>query len=64
LSSVAVIAGALIILFTGSSIADPVLSFVIVAVILFGSVRLITDSLHILMDPHQSTLTSMNWSRQ
>ncbi|MCL7414811.1 MAG: cation diffusion facilitator family transporter [ANME-2 cluster archaeon] len=50
LSSVAVIAGALIILFTGSSIVDPVLSFVIVAVILFGSVRLITDSLHILME--------------
>ncbi len=50
LSSVAVIAGALIILFTGNSIADPVLSFVIVAVILFGSVRLITDSLHILME--------------
>ncbi|MCK4938310.1 MAG: cation transporter [Methanosarcinales archaeon] len=50
LSSVAVIVGALIILFTGSSIADPVLSFVIVAVILFGSVRLITDSLHILME--------------
>ncbi|MCL7413063.1 MAG: cation diffusion facilitator family transporter [ANME-2 cluster archaeon] len=50
LSSIAVIAGALIILFTGSSIADPVLSFVIVAVILFGSARLITDSLHILME--------------
>ncbi|MCG7847860.1 MAG: cation diffusion facilitator family transporter [ANME-2 cluster archaeon] len=50
LSSVAVIAGALIILFTGNSIADPVLSFVIVAVILFGSVRLITDSVHILME--------------
>jgi cobalt-zinc-cadmium efflux system protein len=50
LSSVAVIAGALIILFSGSSIADPVLSFVIVAIILFGSVRLITDSFHILME--------------
>lgn len=50
LSSVAVIAGALIILFTGSPVADPVLSFVIVAVILFGSGRLITDSLHILME--------------
>ncbi|MCL7474824.1 MAG: cation diffusion facilitator family transporter [ANME-2 cluster archaeon] len=50
LSSVAVIAGALIILFTGSSIADPVLSFIIIAIILFGSVRLITDSLHILME--------------
>ncbi len=50
LSSVAVIAGALIILFTGSLLADPVLSFIIVAVILLGSVRLIRDSLHILME--------------
>jgi cobalt-zinc-cadmium efflux system protein len=50
LSSVAVIAGALIILFTGSLLADPVLSFIIVAVILLGSVRLISDSLHILME--------------
>jgi cobalt-zinc-cadmium efflux system protein len=50
LSSVAVIAGAVIILFTGSLLADPVLSFIIVAVILLGSVRLIRDSLHILME--------------
>ena len=50
LSSVAVIAGAIIILFTGSLLADPVLSFIIVAVILLGSVRLIRDSLHILME--------------
>jgi len=50
LSSVAVIAGALIILFTGNLLADPVLSFIIVAIILLGSIRLIRDSLHILME--------------
>lgn len=50
LSSVAVIVGAIIILYTGSFLADPVLSFIIVAVILLGSVRLISDSFHILME--------------
>ena len=50
LSSIAVIAGALIILLTGNLLADPVLSFIIVVIILLGSVRLIRDSLHILME--------------
>lgn len=50
LSSVAVIAGALIIMFTGNLLADPVLSFIIVIVILLGSIRLISDSLRILME--------------
>lgn len=50
LSSLAVIIGALIILATGNFLADPVLSFIIVIVILAGSVRLIRDSVHILME--------------
>lgn len=50
LSSMAVIIGALIILFTGKTQADPILSFIIMAIILFGSVKLIRDSVHILLE--------------
>jgi cobalt-zinc-cadmium efflux system protein len=50
LSSVAVIIGALIILLTGKNQADPILSFIIIAIILFGSVKLIRDSVHILLE--------------
>jgi cobalt-zinc-cadmium efflux system protein len=50
LSSIAVIVGAFIILFTGTYLVDPVLSFIIVVIILLGSVRLIRDSFHILME--------------
>ncbi|MBE0524018.1 MAG: cation transporter [Methanosarcinales archaeon] len=50
LSSVAVIIGALIILWTGNNYADPVLSFIIIVIILFGSVKLIRDSVHILLE--------------
>lgn len=50
LSSMAVIIGALVILLTGILLADPVLSFMIIIIILYGSARLIRDSVHILLE--------------
>jgi cobalt-zinc-cadmium efflux system protein len=49
-SSVAVVAGAVIIYFTGSYIIDPILSIIIAILILVWSVSLIRDSLRILME--------------
>ncbi|MDD2772787.1 MAG: cation diffusion facilitator family transporter [Elusimicrobiales bacterium] len=50
LGSVAVIAAALIIMFTGWKAADPLLSLAIVALTLWSSWGLVRDSVHILME--------------
>ncbi|MEE8573986.1 MAG: cation diffusion facilitator family transporter [Thermodesulfobacteriota bacterium] len=50
LASVGVIIGALIIYKTGWQAADPVISFFIGAIIIFGSVRIINESMHILLE--------------
>ncbi len=50
LSSVAVIAGAVLILLFGLRIADPVLSMVIGAIILYGAWKLVTQSTSILLE--------------
>ncbi|MFH1637653.1 MAG: cation diffusion facilitator family transporter [Candidatus Woesearchaeota archaeon] len=50
LSSVAVIAGAIVIYFTGIVSIDPILSFLIVGIILYNAIRLVWESLHILLE--------------
>lgn len=50
LSSFAVIAGGIIIILTGNHIVDPILSIVIACVIIFGSIRLLRESVDILME--------------
>ncbi len=50
LASVAVIAGGIIIYFTGRYTVDPLLSFLIGGLILFGSFRIVRESLHILLE--------------
>lgn len=50
LASVAVIAGAVIILFTGNNIIDPVLSIFIAAMLLYGAFRLVIGSMRILLE--------------
>lgn len=50
LSSIAVIIGAMIILLARNNYADPILSFIIIMIILVGSVKLIRDSVHILLE--------------
>lgn len=50
ISSVGVIAGGVIITFTGWRIVDPIIAVVIGLIILWGSVRLVRDSVDILME--------------
>jgi len=50
LTSVAVVAGAVIILFTGFTIVDPILTVLIGIVMLYGSIRLIRESVNVLME--------------
>lgn len=50
LSSVGVIVGGLLIMFTGWQAVDPIISVLICIVILKGSVRLVRESVHILLE--------------
>jgi len=50
LASVAVIAGAVIILLTGNNIVDPMLSIFIAAMLLYGAFRLVVGSMRILLE--------------
>jgi cobalt-zinc-cadmium efflux system protein len=50
LASVAVIAGAVIILLTGNNIVDPMLSILIAAMLLYGAFRLVVGSMRILLE--------------
>ncbi len=50
LASVAVIAGAIVIIFTGENIVDPVLSILIGIMLLYGSTKLIFGSARILLE--------------
>jgi cobalt-zinc-cadmium efflux system protein len=50
LASVAVIAGAIIILLTGNNIVDPLLSIFIAAMLLYGAFRLVIGSMRILLE--------------
>lgn len=49
-SSVGVILGAILIYYTGWTKIDPILSFIISLLILFWAIRLLLDSVHILME--------------
>lgn len=50
LASLAVIAGAVVIILTGNSIADPVLSIMIGIMLMYGSLRLVLGSIRILLE--------------
>ncbi len=50
LASVAVIAGAVIILLTGENMIDPVLSILIATILLYGAFRLVAGSMRILLE--------------
>jgi len=50
LASIAVIAGALIIIFTGNNVIDPVLSILIGAMLFYGALRLLFGSARILLE--------------
>jgi len=50
LASIAVIAGAVVIIFTGKTIVDPVLSIVIGAMLLYGAFALVIGSVRILLE--------------
>jgi cobalt-zinc-cadmium efflux system protein len=50
LSSIGVLAGGVIIRFTGKAVVDPVISFVIGAVIVVGAVRLVKESVDVLLE--------------
>ncbi len=50
LASVAVIAGAVIILLTGENMIDPVLSILIATILLYGAFRLVVGSMRILLE--------------
>ena len=50
ISSVGVIAAAIIISFTGQKIADPVIAIVIGLIVLWGAIGLVRESIHILSD--------------
>ncbi|MFH1390499.1 MAG: cation diffusion facilitator family transporter [Candidatus Margulisiibacteriota bacterium] len=59
LSSVVVVAGGVVIAFTGWSLVDPVLGIAIALVVLYGAIRLVFDAVNILLegapkgiDPH------------
>ena len=50
LASVAVIAGAVVIIFTGKTIVDPVLGIIIGAMLLYGAFKLVFGSIRILLE--------------
>ncbi len=50
LSSVAIVIGGVVIVFTGLYVIDPILSIIIATVILLWAVKLFRDSLHILLE--------------
>jgi cobalt-zinc-cadmium efflux system protein len=50
LASIAVIAGAVVIIFTGNSIVDPALSIIIGAMLLYGAFKLVFSSVRILLE--------------
>jgi cobalt-zinc-cadmium efflux system protein len=50
LASLGVIVGALFIIFTGNTIADPIISVLIGSIIIVGSLRVIRESVHILFE--------------
>lgn len=50
LASLGVIIGAVVIILTGSTIVDPIISVLIGIIIVFGSLRVIKESLHILLE--------------
>lgn len=50
LASIAVIVGALVIIFTGNTIIDPVLSIVIGIMLLYGAIKLVFGSIRILLE--------------
>jgi len=50
LASIAVIAGAIVIIFTGNNIVDPILSIVIGLMLLYGAARLVLGSVYILLE--------------
>lgn len=56
LSSIAVIAGALLVMFMDLRVADPLLSVLIGAIILFGAWKLVTQSISILLESVPSHL--------
>jgi len=50
LASIAVIAGAVVIIFTGNNVVDPILSIVISLMLLYGAIKLVFGSIHILLE--------------
>jgi cobalt-zinc-cadmium efflux system protein len=50
LGAIAALAAALIIRFGGSATADPIASFIVAAILLFGSVRLLSDATMVLLE--------------
>lgn len=50
LGSVGVVAGGLIMIFTGNYLADPIISFFVGAIILWGAVSVIREGAHILLE--------------
>jgi cobalt-zinc-cadmium efflux system protein len=50
LGSVGAIAAALIIMYTGALAADPIVSFIISAIIIVGALKLVADSTHIILE--------------
>ncbi len=50
LASIAVIAGAVVIIFTGNSVIDPILSIVIGIMLLYGAFKLVIGSIRILLE--------------
>jgi cobalt-zinc-cadmium efflux system protein len=50
LASLGVIVGAVVIIFTGNTVADPIISVLIGTIIVFGSLRIVRESVHILYE--------------
>jgi cobalt-zinc-cadmium efflux system protein len=50
LASLGVIVGALVIIFTGNTTADPIISVLIGSIIVVGSIRVVRESVHILFE--------------
>lgn len=63
LSSVGVIVGGILIMLTGWQVLDPLISVLICAVILKGSVRLVRESVHILLEAVPKDLDLMEIQR-
>ncbi|MEJ5375481.1 MAG: cation diffusion facilitator family transporter [bacterium] len=63
LSSMGVIVGGVLIMFTGWQVVDPVISVLICIVILKGSVRLVRESVHILLEAVPRDLDLMEIQR-